>query len=266
MTMSRHDERPPLLAIRDLFASYTGEVDVLRGVSLDVRHGEMVTVVGPNGAGKSTVLKAVIGGLRPRSGQVRLDGEDITGLSGHRVTRKKLAYVPQRDNVFPRLTVQENLELGVGRRLNAAERRTALDNVFALFPRLAERRRQPAGTLSGGERQMAAIARALMAGPRMLLLDEPSAGLSPILVASVFERIAEIRRAGVTILLVEQNARRALAMSDRGYVLELGQTRFEGTGPELLDDPQVVDLYLGATSGRSAELRRASDRTPRGAA
>jgi neutral amino acid transport system ATP-binding protein len=237
-----------LLEIRGLTASYTGEIDVLRGVDLTVGEGELVTVVGPNGAGKSTVLKAVTGGLRPREGEVLLDGDDITGLSGHRVARKGLAYVPQRENVFPRLTVQENLELGAGRRLGSSERRGLLDEVFALFPQLAKRRRQAAGSLSGGERQMAAIARALMARPRIVLLDEPSAGLSPLLVAAVFERIAEIRASGVTILLVEQNARRALAMSDRGYVLELGQTRFEGTGPGLLDDPQVVDLYLGGAA------------------
>jgi neutral amino acid transport system ATP-binding protein len=233
----------PVLEVRGLVAGYVPEVDILRGVDVDVRAGEMVTIVGPNGAGKSTLVKAIIGLLEPRAGTILLRGEEIGGEKAHRVAARGVGYVPQRDNVFRTMTVEENLELGVipGRH----DLRERLPVVLELFPQLARRRRQTAGSLSGGERQMLAIARTLVADPHVLLLDEPSAGLSPILADATFEKIAEIKAHGTTILMVEQNARRALAMSHRGYVLDVGQNRFEGTGEELLNDPKFVDLYLG---------------------
>jgi ABC-type branched-subunit amino acid transport system ATPase component len=233
----------PVLRVRGLVAGYVPEVDVLRGVDVDVRAGEMVTIVGPNGAGKSTLVKAIVGLLTPRAGTVELRGEAIGGEKPHRIAAKGVGYVPQRDNVFATMSVEENLELGLlPRRRDSGE---TLHGVLELFPVLAARRRQPAGTLSGGERQMLAMARTLVAEPHVLLLDEPSAGLSPILADATFEKIAEIKARGTTIMLVEQNARRALSMSHRGYVLDLGQNRFEGAGDELLRDPKVVDLYLG---------------------
>jgi ABC-type branched-subunit amino acid transport system ATPase component len=207
-----------------------------------IEPGEIVTIVGPNGAGKSTLIRAVIGLLRPREGRVLFRGEDVTGVRAHRLVAKGVGYVAQRDNVFPTMSVEENLELGT------RESRARLPATWELFPRLRERRRQPAGTLSGGERQLLAMARALIAEPDLLLLDEPSAGLSPLFVETIFDKIAEINARGVPILMVEQNARRALAMSNRGYVLDLGRNRFEGTGLELLHDPKVVDLYLGGGS------------------
>jgi ABC-type branched-subunit amino acid transport system ATPase component len=232
----------PVLETRGIVAGYVPEVDILRGVDVRIGAGEIVTIVGPNGAGKSTLIRAVMGLLRPREGRVLLRGEDVTGSRPHRLVGKGIGYVAQRDNVFPTMSVEENLELGTR---EPAERLPAM---WELFPRLRERRRQSAGTLSGGERQMLAMARALIARPDLLLLDEPSAGLSPALVDAIFEKIAEINAQGVPILMVEQNARRALAMSSRGYVLDLGRNRFEGTGEALLHDPKVVDLYLGGTS------------------
>ena len=223
---------------------YFADVPILNGLDVRVDPGEMVAIVGPNGAGKSTLVKVVIGLLVPWRGKVRLRGADVTGLKPHRIVGRGVGYVAQRDNVFPSLTVDENLELGGLARGSAspAERTEAM---YALFPRLAERRQQAAGTLSGGERQMLALARALVAEPEILLLDEPSAGLSPVAVDLIFEKIAEINAGGIAVLMVEQNARRALEMSHRGYVLDTGQTRFEGAGPELVRDPKVVDLYLG---------------------
>jgi neutral amino acid transport system ATP-binding protein len=236
----------PVLETRGLVAGYIPDVDILHGVDLTVRPGEIVTIVGPNGAGKSTLIRAVVGLLAPRAGSVLFRGEEITGTKPHRVAAQGIGYVPQRDNVFPTLRVEENLELGATALGGDAGPR--LPEVLDLFPRLRERRRQRAGTLSGGERQMLAMARALIAEPDLLLLDEPSAGLSPISMDAIFEKIREINAAGVPILMVEQNARRALAMSSRGYVLDLGRNRFEGTGPELLHDPKVIDLYLGGTA------------------
>lgn len=233
-----------VLRVENLVGGYAPGVDVLRGVHAEVRQGEIVTIVGPNGAGKSTLVKALVGIVRPREGRVLLRGEDITGLTGHEVVGKGVGYVPQRDSVFPTLTVEENLELGTLPRPGTPVRER-LREMFGLFPRLGERRRQQAGTLSGGERQMLAIGRALMAEPAVLLLDEPSAGLAPTFVTLIFEKVAEVNAAGVSILMVEQNARQALARSTRGYVLDLGRNRFEGRGPELLDDPQVAELYLG---------------------
>lgn len=232
----------PILSVRGLVAGYVPEVDILRGVDLDVRAGEMVTIVGPNGAGKSTLVKSIVGLLKPRSGTILLRGKEIGGEKAHRIVAKGVGYVPQRDNVFATMTVRENLELGL---IPGQDPRKRLAAVLELFPQLAQRRRQAAGTLSGGERQMLAMARTLVADPHVLLLDEPSAGLSPLLADATFEKIAEIKTHGTTILMVEQNAHRALSMSHRGYVLDVGQNRFEGTGEELLHDPKVVDLYLG---------------------
>jgi neutral amino acid transport system ATP-binding protein len=234
-----------LLAIEDLVAGYVPEVDILNGVSVRVTEGEIVTIVGPNGAGKSTLIKAVFGLLPPRSGQIEFRGEEISDLKPHECTQLGLSYVPQLDNVFPTLTVEENLEMGS---LDRSTTHAQMDRMYELFPRLGERRTQAAGTMSGGERQMVAMARAMMPDPKLLLLDEPSAGLAPAFVDAIFEKIEDVNRHGVTIVMVEQNARRALAMSNRGYVLDLGQDRFEGPGQELLNDPKVAELYLGGTA------------------
>jgi neutral amino acid transport system ATP-binding protein len=235
----------PILAAEGLVAGYVPEVDILDGVSLDVREGEIATVVGPNGAGKSTLIKAIFGLLRPRRGRIILRGEDLTGLEPHSIARRGMSYVPQLDNVFPSLTVEENLEMGS---LERSRTRARVGDMYELFPRLGERRTQAAGTMSGGERQLLAMARALMPDPRVLLLDEPSAGLAPAFVETIFEKVRDINEAGVTLAMVEQNARRALAMSDRGYVLDLGRNRFQGTGPNLLENPEVAELYLGGTT------------------
>jgi neutral amino acid transport system ATP-binding protein len=231
-----------ILATEDLVAGYVPEVDILNGVSIEVSDGEIVTVIGPNGAGKSTLIKTIFGLLKPRQGRVVYRGDDISGAKPHTVTRKGVSYVPQLDNVFPSLTVEENLEMGS---LDRSVTRARIDFMYELFPRLGERRSQPAGTMSGGERQMVAMARTLMPDPDLLLLDEPSAGLAPAFVDAIFEKVVEINRTGVTIVMVEQNARRALAMSDRGYVLDVGTNRFEGSGDELLADRKVAELYLG---------------------
>ena len=236
------NDQAALLATEDIVAGYVPEVNILNGVSFTVQADEIVTVVGPNGAGKSTLIKTIFGLLKPRRGRILFKGEDVSGAKPHTITRKGLSYVPQLDNVFPSLTVDENLELGSLHRSRTQERTAAMHE---LFPRLGERRTQVTGTMSGGERQMVAMARALMPDPQMLLLDEPSAGLAPAFVDAIFEKIAEINQAHVTIVMVEQNARRALAMSDRGYVLDMGANRFEGSGRELLDDPKVAELYLG---------------------
>jgi neutral amino acid transport system ATP-binding protein len=238
-----------LLATDGVVAGYVPEVNILNGVSIRVSQGEIVTVVGPNGAGKSTLIKTIFGLLKPRQGRVLFRGEDIGGRKPHTITRKGMSYVPQLDNVFPSLTVDENLELGSLDRAQTDER---IARMHELFPRLGERRGQVMGTMSGGERQMVAMARALMPEPEVLLLDEPSAGLAPAFVEAIFEKIAEINSSGVTIVVVEQNARRALGMSDRGYVLDLGANRFEGSGKQLLADPQVAELYLGG-GGRLEE-------------
>jgi neutral amino acid transport system ATP-binding protein len=236
---------PALLETQELVAGYVPEVNILNGVSIKVHEGEIVTVIGPNGAGKSTFIKTVYGLLRPRAGTIAFEGSDITDLKPHECTRRGLSYVPQLDNIFPSLTVEENLEMGS---LDTSTTDAQIERMYGLFPRLGERRTQAAGTMSGGERQMVAMARALMPDPRVLLLDEPSAGLAPAFVDAIFEKIEDVNRHGVTIVMVEQNARRALAMSDRGYVLDLGQDRFEGPGNELLEDPKVADLYLGGTA------------------
>jgi branched-chain amino acid transport system ATP-binding protein len=233
-----------LLSAHGLTGGY-GRIDVLHDVSIDVATGEIVALIGPNGAGKSTVLKTVVAFLRPRAGRVSFDGHDITGLRPDLVLRRGLAYVPQGRIVFPQMTVLENLEMGAYIQRDAARVAAALERVYALFPILAERTRQKAGTMSGGEQQMVAIGRALMTEPRLIALDEPSLGLAPKFVTLIFEKLVELKRAGYTLLIVEQNAARALAIADRGYVLELGRNRFEGAGPRLLADPEVKRLYLG---------------------
>jgi branched-chain amino acid transport system ATP-binding protein len=239
------DANGALLSVNDLVAGYVPEVDILNGVDLSVREGQIVTVIGPNGAGKSTLIKSIFGLLPPRRGRVTLRDEDLTGLPPHSITRRGMSYVPQLDNIFPSLTVEENLEMGALERRSAGER---IEAIYELFPRLGERSAQTAGTMSGGERQMLAMGRALIPEPQVLLLDEPSAGLAPAFVEAIFEKVEDINRQGVTIVMVEQNAHRALGMSDRGYVLDLGQNRFEGSGEDLLHDPKVADLYLGGAS------------------
>jgi neutral amino acid transport system ATP-binding protein len=231
-----------LLEVAGLRAGY-GELEILHGVSLVVPAGGFVAVIGPNGAGKSTLLKAVYGLADTHAGTVRFEGRDVTALRAHELTRLGLNYVPQLANVFPNMSVVENLEIGaVPRRDGVRER---IEEVLETFPVLAARRRQRAGTLSGGERQMLALARALMPEPRLLLLDEPSAALAPTVVDALFTRLEAINEAGVAILMVEQNARRSLALADHAYVLETGVNRFEGPGRELLHDPKVAVLYLG---------------------
>ena len=237
-------EPAPVLTVEELVAGYFADVPILDGIDVVVHAGEMVTIVGPNGAGKSTLVKAAIGLLRPWSGHVRLRGDDITGRRPHAIVSRGVGYVAQRQNVFPTMTVAENLELG-SLALREQGSTSDLDEVYELFPRLRERRRQQAGTLSGGERQLLALARALRAKPDVLLLDEPSAGLAPMARDLIFDKIGQINASGVAILMVEQNARRALAMSNRGYVLDAGRNRYEGPGPELLADPKVAELYLG---------------------
>ena len=234
----------PLLVAHGLTAGY-GSIDILHDVSLEVRGGEIVSIIGPNGAGKSTAFKTVVGFLRPRAGHVLFNGEEITGLRPDLVLRRGLAYVPQGRIVFPQMTVLENLEMGAYTESDPARVAAALERVYALFPVLEERRRQKAGTMSGGEQQMVAIGRALMTSPRLILLDEPSLGLSPKFVTLIFDKLMEMRRDGFTLMLVEQNATRALGVADRGYVLELGKNRFEGPGQRLLVDPEVKRLYLG---------------------
>jgi len=236
--------RSIVLEIEGLVAGYSPEVDILNGVSITVSENEIVTVVGPNGAGKSTLMKSVFGLVKPKAGRVGLRGQPITGKRPSEIARLGMGYVPQRENVFESMTVIENLELGALAR-PGTKAGVRIEELLALFPRLAERRRQMVGTMSGGERQMVAMARALMPVPDMLLLDEPSAGLAPLFVDAMFEQVEAINRAGVTILMVEQNARRALELSHRGYVLDLGRNRFEGRGSDLLGDPRLAELYLG---------------------
>ena len=233
-----------LLKADGIRAGY-GKLEILHGVSLEVRSREIVSVIGPNGAGKSTAFKTIVGLLHPRSGRVLFDGKDITGLPPYEVVRLGLAYVPQGRIVFPQLTVLENLEMGAYIETDPARVKEALKRVYALFPILEQRKRQVAGSLSGGEQQMVAVGRALMTTPKLILLDEPSLGLSPKFVTLIFEKLQEMQQAGYTMMVVEQNAAKALSVADRGYVLELGQNRFEGTGQALLIDPEVKRLYLG---------------------
>jgi ABC-type branched-subunit amino acid transport system ATPase component len=238
-----------LLELRNVEAGY-GAIQILHGVSLHVGQGEVVAVIGPNGAGKSTTFKAVMGLVTRLGGEIAFDGRTLVGQRPDRILALGLAYVPQGRIVFSQMTVRENLEMGAYLERDRAKLVAAMDYVFTLFPRLAERRRQLAGSMSGGEQQMLAMGRGLMMRPKMMLLDEPSLGLSPRLVDEVFEKIAEMARGGLTVMLVEQNAARALEIADRGYVLELGRNRFEGTGAALLANPDVRRMYLGG-AGRA---------------
>jgi branched-chain amino acid transport system ATP-binding protein len=232
-----------MLEVRDLNVYY-GEIHALKGVSFTVRQGEIVTLLGNNGAGKTTTLRTLSGLLAARSGDVRLEGSSLLGIAPHDVVLKGITHVPEGRRIFNRLTVVENLEMGAYTRSDAAVGED-LEHVFTVFPRLKERRAQVAGTLSGGEQQMLAIGRALMAKPRLLLLDEPSMGLAPVLVEQIFETVLTINRQGVTILLVEQNAAMALSIAERGYVLETGRLALEGRARELADNPEVRRAYLG---------------------
>ena len=234
----------PLLEVKDVIAGYVSEVDILHGVSITVHGGEMVAIIGPNGAGKSTLLRAIFGLLAVRQGQISLKGQDITNRRTDELVLRGISYVPQVDNVFPSLTILENLEMGgFVREKGVAER---IDYVLSLFSDLADRRGEKAGRLSGGQRQMLALGRALMLDPDVLLLDEPSASLSPKMVEMIFDRIKVINAEGTGVLLVEQNAREALTASHRGYVLAMGENRLEGEAKSLLDNDEVGKLYLGA--------------------
>jgi branched-chain amino acid transport system ATP-binding protein len=233
-----------LLELRDVEVAY-GDLPALRGVSVSVEAGETLSVVGANGAGKTTMLRAISGLLRPRAGQILLDGVRLDTLPSHAIVEHGVVQVPEGRKIFPSLTVLENLELGSYISAAKARRREGLAQVFALFPRLEERVSQVAGTMSGGEQQMLAIGRALMARPRVLMLDEPSLGLAPIIVTEIFRIIGEISQLGTTVLLVEQNTRQALALSRRGYVLENGRVVLEGSGAELLGNEHVKRAYLG---------------------
>ena len=236
----------PLLQVDDLHAGY-GRAEVLLGVNLKLEAGQVVTVIGPNGAGKSTMLNALMGVL-PCRGRVTFDGRDMSALSLEERVMQGIALVPERRELFATMPVEDNLLLGGwrARKLRMHGRERELDRVYQLFPRLKERRTQLAGTLSGGERQMLAVGRALMSRPKLLMLDEPSLGLAPLVVREVFRIIETLRESGVSILLVEQNARAALEVADYGYVLETGELRLEGPASQLAHDPRVIDTYLGA--------------------
>ncbi|NKX92299.1 ABC transporter ATP-binding protein [Sanguibacter hominis ATCC BAA-789] len=236
----------PLLELENVSVAY-GRIDAVRNVSLTVEEGELVTLIGANGAGKTTTMRA-ISGIRPLAGgAVRFNGQDITRMKAHERVKAGIIQAPEGRGVFPGMTVEENLEMGAFARtfLTKAERASTLDRVFTLFPRLAERRKQLGGTMSGGEQQMVAIGRALMARPVLLLLDEPSMGLAPMMIQQIFSTVSQINKEGTTVLLVEQNARQALSRSDRAYVLETGEVTRAGGGRELLNDPAVIEAYLG---------------------
>lgn len=233
-----------LLTVTNVYAGYVKDLNILQGINFRIAPGELVAVIGPNGAGKSTLAKAIFGLLTPERGQIVFKGQDITGLKSDKIVRKGMCYVPQISNVFASLSVSENLEMGAF--IRSGSLNSLKQKIYEMFPKLGSRREQKAGTLSGGERQMLAMGKALMLEPDLLLLDEPSAALSPILVNSVLEQVKAINQTGTAIIMVEQNAKKALAMADRGYVLENGRDRFEGRGEDLLNDPKVGELYLGA--------------------
>lgn len=246
------NQSAPLLEAQDLVAGYVSGVDILNDCTFKLQEGEIVGIVGPNGAGKSTLLKAMFGLVDIRKGSVSFRGSDITGMSAHQLVRRGVGYVPQRDNTFLPLTVQENMWMGswvkkkVDKELINKERQQA---IFELFPKLRERWEQRVFQMSGGERQMVAMARALISGPEVVLLDEPSAGLSPGNQAAVFENIVRVNKAGVSVVIVEQNARACLQICDRGYVLDQGRNVFEGSGASILDDEKIGRLYLGSLTG-----------------
>ena len=232
----------PVLSIENLSGGY-GEADIIHGISLEINAGEIVVVIGPNGAGKSTAMKAVFGLLRLSGGSVHLAGEEITNMDPAEVVNKGVCYVPQTNNVFPTLTVHENLEMGAYIRKD--DFRPRLAEIYEMFPPLAEKKRQAAGELSGGQRQMVAMGKALMLEPTLLMLDEPTAGLSPIYRNEIFQIVRQINDSGVPILMVEQNAKQSLAVASRGYVLVDGQNRTTGKGTDLLNDPEIAKMFLG---------------------
>ncbi|MFN3216944.1 MAG: ABC transporter ATP-binding protein [Acidimicrobiales bacterium] len=238
-----------VLVAEDLVAGYLPGVDILTGCNFQLSQGELVGIIGPNGAGKSTLLKSMFGLVPVRGGAVRLRGDDITNLPAHELVRKGVGFVPQTENVFPSLTIIENLEMGAYQ-LSGDIVGERIEGIIELFPRLGERAGNRAGLLSGGERQMLAMGRALMMEPAVLLLDEPSAGLSPAYQGEVFENVSAINATGVSIVMVEQNAHRCLAIADRGYVLDQGKNAYDGTGDDLLNDPKVIELYLGTLARR----------------
>lgn len=246
---TEHLERAEGALVRadDLVAGYLPGVNILNNCDLYCHQGEIVGIIGPNGAGKSTLLKAMFGLVGVSSGTVTLGGEDITNLKANQLVSKGVGFVPQTNNVFPSLTIEENLQMGTYQAPKQFAERFAF--VTDLFPVLGDRRKQRAGSLSGGERQMVAMGRALMMDPRVILLDEPSAGLSPALQDEVFVRTREINKTGVSVIMVEQNARRCLQICDRGYVLDQGRNAYTGTGHELIHDPKVIELYLGTLAG-----------------
>lgn len=234
----------PVVEISDLVAGYLPGVNILEGCNLTAAKGELIGIIGPNGAGKSTLLKAMFGQVNVRGGSMKLMGEDITGLKADKLVARGVGMVPQNNNVFPSLTIEENLEMGVYQ--DPSKLDEGMTTVTELFSELKPRLKQRAGSLSGGERQMVAMGRALMMNPSVLLLDEPSAGLSPVRQDEAFIRVSEINKAGVTTIMVEQNARRCLQICDRAYVLDQGKDAYTGTGRELLNDPRVIELYLGS--------------------
>ena len=233
----------PVVVIEDVHAGYLPGVNILNGCNMVVNQGELIGIIGPNGAGKSTLLKAIFGQVNVRSGTITLEGDDITGLRANKLVARGVGFIPQSNNVFPSLTIEENLQMGLYQRPGAYKER--LEFVTGIFSELGKRLKQRAGSLSGGERQMVAMGRALMMDPKVLLLDEPSAGLSPVRQDEAFIRVSEINQAGVTCIMVEQNARRCLQICDRGYVLDQGRDAYTGSGRQLLNDPKVTELYLG---------------------
>ena len=231
-----------ILECNGIAAGYVKGLNILQGVDLVVHEGEIVSIIGPNGAGKSTLLKAIMSLIRVSAGRFYINGIEKTNISTHKIVLEGIGYVPQVENVFPSLTIEENLEIGAW---SVSNKKESLKNIYSTFPMLSDRKKDKAGNLSGGQRQILALARALITSPNLLLLDEPSAGLSPVAISEVFDSIKEINDSGVSILLVEQNAKRALAFSDRGYVLDQGRNAYQGRGEELLNDSRVIDLYLG---------------------
>jgi neutral amino acid transport system ATP-binding protein len=236
----------PILQVNHVHAGYIKDLDILQGVNMVVNAGELVTIIGPNGAGKSTLAKTVFGLLTPHTGSIQFNGREIAGLKPDAIVQCGMGYVPQIANVFKSLTIDENLEMGAF--VKNVPLKKLKQEMYDRFPALVAKKKQQAGTLSGGERQQLAMAKALMLRPNLLILDEPSAALSPIMVTNVFEQIKQIQAEGTAILLVEQNAKQALQMSDRGYVLETGKDKYEGRGIDLLNDPKVGELYLGITA------------------
>jgi len=236
---------PYVVELIDVVAGYLPGVNILNGANLTAAKGELIGIIGPNGAGKSTMLKAIFGQVKVRSGAVKLNGEDISGLKANKLVAKGVGFIPQTNNVFPSLTIAENLQMGAFLRKDKAAVAQDMERMLELFPRLKERRAQLAGTMSGGEQQMLAMARGLMARPRLLLLDEPSMGLSPIMVDKIFEVVQDVHQRGMTLLLVEQNASRALSIADRGYVMESGVMTMQGEAGSMLEDPRVRAAYLG---------------------